>query len=300
MNVSSNSNLLRSKLERREFFLAPGLHDMMAAVLARDLGFDVVYGSGYWLTASCLGLPDAGIATYTQMLERMTTLKATIGSAALIADADTGYGGKLNVHHTVRGYEAAGVAAIQIEDQEFPKSCGHLPNKRVIPLNDMVDKIRVAVEARRDPDGMLIIARTDARQAEGLDSALRRAEAYGEAGADILFVEAPMNEEEMRRICRGATKPMMANISDGGRTPVLPASVLAEIGYAGAIFPATTALAANAAVAKALHLLKEKGTSQSADLPLYDFKKFSEQIGFAEVWALEERWNRSRKSTESE
>ena len=298
--MNASRNVLRAKLARREFFLAPGLHDMMAAVLARDLGFDVVYGSGYWLTASCLGLPDAGIATYTQMLERMTTLKATIGSAALIADADTGYGGKLNVHHTVRGYEAAGVAAIQIEDQEFPKRCGHLPNKRVIPLIDMVDKIRVAAEARREPDTMLIIARTDARQGEGLDSALRRAEAYGEAGADILFVEAPMDEEEMRRICRAATKPMIANMSDGGRTPILSASVLEEIGYAGAIFPATTALAANAAVEKALRLLKEKGTSKSAEVPLYDFKRFSEQIGFAEVWALEERWSRSAKSTEGE
>jgi 2-methylisocitrate lyase-like PEP mutase family enzyme len=287
---TAGGNLLRDKLLRREFFLAPGLHDMMAAVIARDMGFDVVYGSGYWLTASCLGLPDAGIATYTQMRERMVTLKTTVGRAALIADADTGYGGKLNVHHTVRGYEDAGVAAIQLEDQEFPKRCGHLPGKRVIPMADMVDKLRVAAEARRDPAGMLIIARTDARQVEGVDAALRRAEAYGNAGADILFVEAPLDEEEMRRICRSSALPMMANMSDGGRTPIRSAAELEEIGYAGAIFPAATALAANAAVEKVLHLLKESGTSQSPDIPLYDFDRFTRQIGFEEVWALESHW----------
>jgi 2-methylisocitrate lyase-like PEP mutase family enzyme len=288
----NSSNVLRDKLSRREFFLAPGLHDMMAAVLARDLGFEVVYGSGYWLTASCYGLPDAGIATFTQMRERMATLKATVGNAALIADADTGYGGLLNVHHTMRGYEDAGVAAIQLEDQEFPKRCGHLPNKRVIASADMVAKIRVAAEARRDPHGMLIIARTDARQGEGLDSALRRVAAYGEAGADILFVEAPTNEEEMRRICAEATKPMMANMADGGRTPILSASVLEEIGFAGAIFPAATALAANAAIDKVLRLLIGSGTSQSPDIPLYDFSRFTRQIGFEQVWELEERWAR--------
>lgn len=284
------TNALSDKLARGEFFLAPGLHDMMAAVLARDIGFDVVYGSGYWLTASCHGLPDAGIATYTQMRERMATLKATVGSAALIADADTGYGGLLNVHHTVRGYEDAGVAAIQLEDQEFPKRCGHLPDKRVIPTQDMVNKIRVAAEARRNPGEMLIIARTDARQGEGLDSALRRVDAYAAAGADILFVEAPDGEEEMRRICRESPRPTMANMADGGRTPILPAAVLREIGYAGAIFPAATALAANAAVDKMLRLLKDTGTSQSANLPLYDFGRFTRQIGFDEVWALERHW----------
>jgi len=288
--VNSNANLLRDKLERREFFVAPGLHDMMAAVIARDMDFDVVYGSGYWLTASCHGLPDAGIATYTQMRERMATLKATVGRASLIADADTGYGGKLNVHHTVRGYEDAGVAAIQLEDQEFPKRCGHLPGKRVIPMSDMVDKIRVAAQARREPSGMLIIARTDARQGEGLDSALRRVAAYGNAGADMLFVEAPMDEEEMRKICKASSLPMMANMADGGRTPILSAAVLEEIGYAGAIFPAATALAANAAVEKMLRLLKESGTSQSPDIPLYDFRRFTRQIGFEEVWALEKHW----------
>jgi 2-methylisocitrate lyase-like PEP mutase family enzyme len=288
------SNLLRAKLDAGEFFLAPGLHDMMAAVLARELGFDVVYGSGYWLTASCYGLPDAGIATYSQMLERMATLKRCIGGAALIADADTGYGGLLNVHHTVRGYEEAGVSALQIEDQEFPKRCGHMAGKRVIAPQAMVEKIQVACEARRDPHGMLIIARTDAIAVEGFDAALRRAEAYGDAGADILFVEAPGSEAQMRQICRSSAKPMMANMADGGSTPIMTAAALQDIGYAGAIFPASTALAANAAVDRVLRHLKEHGSSRSDEIPLYDFKYFSRIIGFDEVYALEQQWLQRR------
>jgi 2-methylisocitrate lyase-like PEP mutase family enzyme len=283
-------NLLRAKLAAGDFFLAPGMHDMMAARLARERGFDVVYGSGYWLMASCYGLPDAGIATYTQMLERMTTLKRTVGDTAVIADADTGYGGLLNVHHTVQGYEAAGIAAIQLEDQEFPKRCGHMQGKRVIPLEDMVDKIRVACDARQDADGMLIIARTDAIAVEGFDAALRRAEAYDRAGADILFVEAPGSEEQMRAVCRISDKPMMANMVEGGKTPVLSAAELRDIGYAGAIFPASTALAANAAVDRILRQLKEQGTSRHPDIPLYDFNYFGRINGFDEVYAFEAKW----------
>src|SRR5579871_2231422 len=169
--------LLRGKLDRGEFFLAPGIQDMITAVIARDLGYDIVYASGFWLTASAYGLPDAGIATYTQMLDRVSTLTRTV-EAGVIADADTGYGGLLNVHHTVRGYEEAGVVGIQIEDQEFPKKCGHTPFKRVVPTLDMVEKIKVAAAARRDPEGMMVIARTDARQPEGFEAAMRRGEAY--------------------------------------------------------------------------------------------------------------------------
>jgi 2-methylisocitrate lyase-like PEP mutase family enzyme len=288
-----SAHILRAKIAAGDFFLAPGLHDMTAAVLAREMGFDVVYGSGYWLTASCYGLPDAGLATYTQMLERMSTLKQVIGSAALIADADTGYGGLLNVHHTVRGYEAAGVAALQLEDQEFPKRCGHMAGKRVIPIEEMVQKVQVACEARRSPDNMLIIARTDAIAVEGFEAAMRRVRAYGEAGADILFVEAPANETQMREICRLSDKPMMANMADGGRTPILSAAQLSDIGYAGAIFPASTSLAACAAVERVLRNLKEHGTSVSPDIPLYDFSYFSRIIGFDEIYAFEQRWSRA-------
>jgi 2-methylisocitrate lyase-like PEP mutase family enzyme len=177
---------LKAAIEAGEFVIAPGLHDMIAAVVSNKVGFDFVYASGYWTTASAHGLPDAGIATYTQMLDRVATLVRTV-NAGVIADADTGYGGLLNVHHTVRGYEDAGVIAIQIEDQEFPKKCGHTPFKRVVPTRDMVEKVQVACAARRSPE-TLIIARTDARQTDGFDGALKRGQASADAGADLVFV----------------------------------------------------------------------------------------------------------------
>ena len=286
------SPLLREKLERREFIVIPGLQDMIAATMAAKVGFDIVYGSGFWLTASSLGLPDAGIATYTQMLDRMATLVRSSGGAAVIADADTGYGGLLNVHHTVRGYEAAGVTAIQLEDQEFPKKCGHTPFKRCVPVQDMVDKIRVAAEAREDRKNFLIIARTDARAELGVDEALRRLEAYARAGADILFFEAPQSEDEMRRACEAFELPMMANMSDGGKTPMLDAQTLREIGFSLAIYPSMTSLAAAAAMERALRHLKTSGGSLAPGDDLFDFNEFCRRIGFEEVWDFEKRWAR--------
>ncbi|WPB55434.1 isocitrate lyase/PEP mutase family protein [Xylophilus sp. GOD-11R] len=283
--------LLKQKLAAGEFLVIPGVQDMIATVMADKVGFDFVYGSGYWLTASALGLPDAGIATYTEMVDRMRTVCRTT-KAAVIADADTGYGGLLNVHHTVRGYEAAGVTAIQIEDQEFPKKCGHTPFKRCVPVEDMVEKIKVAAEAREDKENFLIIARTDARASLGVDEAMRRLEAFDKAGADILFFEAPQSEEEMRRACAAFDKPMLANMADGGKTPILPAKVLEEIGYSLAIFPAMTSLAAAAAMEAALRNLKQSGTSLSPDVPLADFNEFCSLIGFEEVWNFEKRWAR--------
>jgi len=283
--------ILRQKLDRGEFIVAPGLHDMIAATVANKVGFDIVYGTGYWITASSLGLPDAGIATYTQMLDRMATLVRT-SQGAVIADADTGYGGLLNVHHTVRGYEAAGVTAIQLEDQEFPKKCGHTPYKRCVPMQDMVEKIKVAAEARDDKDNFLIIARTDARASLGVDEAMRRLEAYAEAGADILFFEAPQSEEEMRKACAAFDTPMLANMADGGMTPILPANVLEDIGYALAIYPSLTSLSAAAAMEHALSHLKRSGVSQALEVPLFDFKEFCGLIGFQDVWDFEKRWAR--------
>ncbi len=279
--------ILRRSLEEKRFFVAPGLQDMIAAAIANKVGFEIVYGSGYWLTASALGLPDAGIATYTQMLDRMTTLVHT-SSGAVIADADTGYGGLLNVRHTVRGYEAAGVTAIQLEDQEFPKKCGHTPFKRLISKEDMVEKIKVAAEARRDHENFLIIARTDARQSEGMDGVLDRLGAYAEAGADILFPEALTSEDEMRDACGALPRPCMANMADGGLTPILPAARLEALGYAFAIYPSMTSLAAAAAMEAAL--LDLKSTGGYGNRPLFDFKEFCGLIGFESVWEFERRW----------
>jgi 2-methylisocitrate lyase-like PEP mutase family enzyme len=283
--------ILRQKLAAGEFLVIPGVQDMIAAVMTKKVGFDIIYGTGYWLTASNLGLPDAGIATYTQMVDRMRTVART-SDAALIADADTGYGGLLNVHHTVRGYEEAGVTAIQIEDQEFPKKCGHTPYKRCVPTEDMVEKIKVAAEAREDKENFLIIARTDARASLGVDEAMRRMEAYAKAGADILFFEAPQSEEEMRRACEAFDKPMLANMADGGKTPILPAKVLKEIGYSLAIYPSMTSLVAAAAMEKALRTLKDQGVSQAPGIDMFDFGEFCKLIGFEEVWDFEKRWAR--------
>ena len=279
---------LRAKLATGKFFVVPGIQDMITAVVANQVGFDIVYGTGYWLTASALGLPDAGLATFTQMLERMATL-ARSSKAAVIADADTGYGGLLNVHHTVKGYEAAGIAAIQLEDQEFPKKCGHTPFKRVIPADEMADKIKVAVEARQD---MLVIARTDARQSEGLDGVLRRLDAYARAGADILFPEALTSAEEMAKVCATFDQPVMANMANGGLTPILKGKELADIGFAFAIYPSLTSLVAAAAMEKALTRLRDDLDGAPSDIPLMDFNDFCKMIGFEEVWAFEQKWSK--------
>jgi 2-methylisocitrate lyase-like PEP mutase family enzyme len=279
---------LRDRLASKKFFVVPGVHDMIAAIMAERAGFEIVYGSGYWTTASAYGLPDTGIVTYTQMLDRMATIKNTV-SAALIADADTGFGGLLNVHHTVKGYEAAGISAIQLEDQEFPKKCGHTPGKRVVPSEDMVEKIKVAVEARAE---MLIIARTDAYQTYGLDETLRRLEVYDKAGADILFPEAITTEEEMRKVCETFGKPIMVNVANGGVTPPLTAQAFAEIGFAFSIYPSLSSLVSAAAMEKAYALLRDHGVGEPSEPALFDFKEFCSLIGFEDVWAFDKKWAR--------
>lgn len=282
-------NLLAA-LSAGDFVVAPGIHDMIAAAVFNTSGFDFAYASGYWMTASAYGLPDAGIVTYTQMVDRVRTLCRTV-NGGIIADADTGYGGLLNVHHTVRGYEEAGVTAIQIEDQEFPKKCGHTPFKRIVPVEDMVEKIKVACDARSEPS-MAVIARTDARQSEGFEGAMKRIEAYGAAGADILFVEALTSEDEMREACCRLNKPTMANMADGGLTPIKSAAELKELGYSMAIYPAATGLAAAQAARDVFTALREEGTSQGAGVDLFSFTEFNGLIGFEEVWEFERKWAR--------
>ncbi len=273
---------LKQRLSTRSLLVAPGVFDMVSLRLADTFGFDALYMTGYGTVASHLGLPDAGIATYTEMVGRVR-LMAAQASVPLIADGDTGYGGLLNVRHTVRGYEEAGAAAIQLEDQEFPKKCGHTPGRRVIPAADMVKKIRVAVEARTSPD-FLIVARTDARTTLGLDEALRRADAYANAGADVLFVESPETEEEMRTIGARFDLPLVANMVENGRTPVLPKADLEAIGYRVAIFPVSAMLASIAAMAGVYGHLKSTGSSLRTPVPLYEFAQLSLLMGFQDVW----------------
>jgi 2-methylisocitrate lyase-like PEP mutase family enzyme len=205
----------------------------------------------------------------------------------LIADADTGYGGLLNVQRTVRGYEAAGVAAIQIEDQEMPKKCGHTPGRRVVPAEDMVLKIKVAAEARRDPATM-IVARTDARTGHGLDEALRRAKLYEQAGADVIFVESPESEAELERIGREVEKPLLANMVEFGKTPRVEAGRLKKWGFDLAIYPGLGFSVAAEAMRQAWEHLKLQGTSNGMNVPQY--RGMHELMGFEEVWDFEKKW----------
>ena len=280
---------LRERIAAGGLVVAPGVFDMASARIADAMGFDALYLTGFGVSASLLGLPDAGFATLTDM-EAVVRRVAGGTGAPLIADADTGYGGPLNVAHTVRAYEAAGAAAIQLEDQEFPKKCGHLPGRRVVPAAEMATRIAVAAEARRDPN-LLVVARTDARTAHGLDEALARAAAYAAAGADVLFVESPESEDEMARIAARAAKPLLANMVEGGRTPILPRARLEALGYAVAIFPVTGLLAAAAALEAAYGALRREGSSAGLAAPLRDFGAFNEAMGFGAVREFERRWS---------
>ena len=279
---------LAPRLARGRCLVAPGVFDLISTHILNQHGVEATYMTGFGVVASALGLPDAGLATYTEMVDRARRI-AEFSRAPVIADADTGYGGLLNVRHTVRGYEAAGIAAIQLEDQEFPKKCGHTPGRRVIPAEDMVRKIEVAADSRSSAD-FLIIARTDARTSLGLDEALRRGEAYAKAGADILFIESPESEAEMERIGRAFHQPLLANMVEGGKTPILPRARLAELGYQIAIYPAAGFLATAAALNTMYAHLTTTGSSLDAPVPVFEFKRLTEILGFPEVHAFERRW----------
>jgi 2-methylisocitrate lyase-like PEP mutase family enzyme len=281
---------LKACFDAKKFVVAPGIFDMISAKVADGMGFDCLYVTGFGTVASGLGVADAGIATYTDMIQRVGRF-AQMSKTPVIADADTGYGGLLNVRHTVMGYEAAGVSGIQIEDQEVPKKCGHTPGRKVIPAEEMVLKIKVAAEARRDPN-FLIVARTDARTGLGLEEAIRRGRMYGDAGADVVFIESPESEAEMVAIGKAIKdKPLLANNVEGGRTPILSKDRLTEIGYGIAIYPAVGFLAVAAALERAYTHLKQHGDSNG--LPpseSYGFGRICELMGFPEVWEFEKRW----------
>ncbi len=281
---------LKSMLDAGDFIVAPGVYDLVSVHLANEVGFDAIYASGYWMTASALGLPDLGLATYTEMLDRVARI-AEFSRAPVIADADTGYGGLVNLHRTVRGYEKAGVSGFQLEDQVFPKKCGHTPDRPVIDLNDMVQKIKIVLDTRAD-ESFLVIARTDARTDYGLDEAIRRGNAFSEAGADLVFVEALTSEDEMKKVCREVSGRLIANMAPTGVTPVLTVANLQNLGFSAAIFPALTAMTAMTTMETALRRLKENGDSTHPDLPVFDFKRACRLLGFGDYRELAERWEK--------
>lgn len=285
VDAEAKRKKLRQRLSEPGLIVAPGIFEMISARMADRMGFDTLYMTGYGTVASYLGLPDAGLASYTDMVNRAGAF-AQGTQTPLIADGDTGYGGLLNVAHTVHGYEAAGVTGIQLEDQEFPKKCGHTPGRRVIPTKDMVKKIKVAAESRNSQD-FLIIARTDARTTLGIDEALRRAEAYSQAGADILFVESPENPEEMAKIAQSFDKPVLINVVEGGRTPLFSKTELEQMGFKMAIYPGTAFLAFGQALETVYGALKSEGASLSVTDKLYNFEAFSKLMGFEAVWEFD-------------
>lgn len=292
MDVAARQASLRELLVPGKCLVLPGVFDGISARVADTMGFDALYMTGYGSVASALGVADAGVATYSEMLDRVRCIAGAV-SVPFIADGDTGYGGLLNVDRTVRGYAAAGAAGIQLEDQEFPKKCGHTEHRRVIPADDAVAKIRVAVEARPSRD-FLIVARTDARYSEGMDEALRRAERFLEAGADMLFVESPESLEELRRVAetfRGAT--MLANMVEGGRTPYLPAGDLAQLGFGAAIYPGTGFLTAARALQIAYGHLKSAGIGTDSGAPMLPFAEMNALMGFPAVHEFERRHGKS-------
>lgn len=288
MSLEDQRHAFAARIRRREFCLAPGVFDMISLRVADRLKPDALYMTGYGTIASALGLPDAGLASFSDLCER-ARLMAGAAAAPLIADADTGFGGLLNVAHTVRGYEAAGVAAIQIEDQEFPKKCGHTPGRKVVAAAEMVRKIEVACAARSSAD-FLVIARTDARTALGLDDAIRRAQAYRAAGADVIFVEAPESEAEFAAIADAIDAPLLANMVEGGRSPLLPAARLRELGYTIAIYPGSGFLAATAALEATYQHLLASGSTLGSATPLYPIAEMHRLMGFDAVWDFDRHW----------
>ncbi len=283
--------LLKSTLAAGEFVVAPGVFEMLSAKLADRAQFKALYMTGYGISGSYLGVADAGLVTYTDMAGRARAICEGT-STPLIADADTGFGGLINVRHTVRGYEAAGVQAIQIEDQEMPKRCGHTAGRRVVPLADMIKRVEVALDARRSPD-TLIVARTDARTSLGLDEAIARGRAFAQAGADIVFVESPESEEEFARIGEALAGKawLLANMVPSGRSPEIPAARLAGMGFSIAIYPVAAMTAACAAMAATYAHLRQHGDTTATAVPAFDMQQLHDLIGFPEVWAFEKRFS---------
>ncbi|MFC4948951.1 isocitrate lyase/PEP mutase family protein [Pseudonocardia sp. GCM10023141] len=281
---------LRELLARAEPLVAPGAYDALSARLIEQAGFEAVYMTGFGTTASLIGRPDVGLLTATEMIDNARRLIAAV-DVPVIADADTGYGNAINVLRTVQGYEQAGVAGIHLEDQVTPKKCGHMSGKEVIPAAEMVGKIRAAVAARRDPE-LVLIARTDAAAVEGLDAAIARARSYAEAGADVLFVEAPTSEDAIVQVATElkGVAPLVFNWAEGGRTPPIPLERIAEHGFSLVLFPIGTLLAATAGIQALLATIRTDGTPAAAMAGLPTFDGFTDLIGLPEVQDLEQRF----------
>ncbi|MFB3818090.1 MAG: oxaloacetate decarboxylase [Candidatus Methylomirabilales bacterium] len=280
--------LLKDAVAEKKIIALPGCHDVLTARIAEKVGFPAVYMTGYGTSASMLGQPDVGLLTLSEMAMRAGHMASAV-SVPVLADGDTGYGNAVNVIRTVREYEKAGVAGIQLEDQVLPKKCGHMLGREIVPTDEMVGKIRAAVDARSDPD-FVIMARTDARTKYGIEEALARAQAYEEAGADILFVESPESEEEMRRITGSFKVPVLANMIEHGRTPFKSVGELQALGYHLALYCVSSTFIAAKAVQDLMQALMETGTTKALWSRMMTFEAFNTFVGLPEIRQLENKY----------
>jgi len=280
---------LKKLLLNEDIILAPAAYDVLSARIIQHVGFKVVYMSGFGTAASLLGLPDVGLVTMNEMVDNARRIVQAV-NIPVIADADTGYGNPINVMRTVQEFERAGVAAIQLEDQVFPKKCGHMTGKQIIDKEEMVEKIKAAKEAQRNKD-FIIIARTDAIAVTGINDAIERAKAYYNAGADMLFIEAPENLEQVEKISKElAEYPLVYNWLEGGRSPLLSLEKLKELKFKLVIFPLSTLLAATKAMMSILETIYNEGTPINVLDRIYKFNDFLNFIGLPEVEELEKRF----------
>jgi 2-methylisocitrate lyase-like PEP mutase family enzyme len=281
---------LSERLARRPILMAAGVYDPLTALIAERAGFEALYVSGAGIAYTRLGRPDIGLVSLNEVVQTVALIRDRVG-AHLIVDADTGYGNALNVERTVRLLERAGASAIQIEDQDFPKRCGHLDNKTLVPAQEMVGKLKAAVDSRRSAS-TLIVARTDAIAVEGFDRAMARAALFQEAGADVLFLEAPRQREELGRIGArfGTSVPLLANMVEGGKTPILPASELETLGFAVVIFAAGVVRAAAKTAEDFYASLKAHGSTEPFRARMFDFDGLNHLLGTPETLARGKRY----------
>lgn len=284
----TKGNRLRELLSGPGILVLPGVYDCMSAMIAEKTGFSAAFTSGFGISASTLGRPDYGFITATEMLHSVSAITDSV-SIPVVADMDTGYGNPLNVIRTVKDVVKAGAAGIILEDQQWPKKCGHMEGKQVIPMSEHVQKIRAAAEARGD-SGLIIIGRTDSRATHGLDEAIKRGIAYREAGADIVFVEAPQSADELKEVAAAIPDtPLFANMVEGGKTPYMSMEDLEMLGYKIAVFPLTALFSAVSAMRESLRYLKENGTTEGYG-PMLRFREFEDLIDLAGYRELEDKF----------
>ena len=274
---------LKQYFAQGRILVSVGVYDALTALIAEREGAPSIYVTGFGAAAARLGAPDIGLVEMSEMVEHIRAIAGVV-ECPVIADADTGYGGPANVRRTVREYEAAGVDVIQLEDQEWPKRCGHMEGKRLVPPEEMVQRIATAVDSRRA--NCLILARTDAIAVEGFEAAIARAHTYADAGADLIFVEAPQNEGQLAQIPRLLNRPCLANMVEGGKTPFRSVSELQAMGYAIALFPISTLFAAAHAVRRTVAALLRDGTTNAVRDSMFDFAQFNDLIGLSGYAAL--------------